>query len=73
MGREGGGGVAARISEISVTKNLESDFFYKESKSNKKKNNKKKKLENLFMKHYASNHMLAPKKGSSQKEVQLKP
>ena len=30
-------------------------------------------LENLFMKHYAPNHMLAPKKGSSQKGVQLKP
>ena len=31
------------------------------------------KLENVFMKHYAPNHMLAPKKGSSQKGVQLKP
>ena len=30
-------------------------------------------LENVFMKHYAPNHMLAPKKGSSQKGVQLKP
>ena len=28
--------MAARTSEISYTKNLESDFFYKESKSNKK-------------------------------------
>ena len=31
------------------------------------------KLENVIMKHYAPNHMLAPKKGSSQKGVQLKP
>ena len=29
--------MAARISEISFTKNPESEFFYKESKSNKKK------------------------------------
>ena len=28
--------MAARISEISFTKNPESEFFYKESKSNKK-------------------------------------
>ena len=27
------------------------------------------KLENVFMKHYALNHMLAPKEGSSQKGV----
>ena len=27
------------------------------------------KLENVFMKHYAPNHMLAPKGGSSQKGV----
>ena len=33
----GAGRVAARISEISYTKNTESVFFYKESKSNKKK------------------------------------
>ena len=31
-----GSGVAARISEMSFTKNPESEFFYKESKSNKK-------------------------------------
>ena len=29
--------MAARISEFSYTKNLESELFYKESKSNKKK------------------------------------
>ena len=34
---------------------------------------KQKNLENVFMKHYAPNHMLAPKKGSSQKGMQLKP
>ena len=28
--------------------------------------------ENVFMKHYAPSHILAPKKGSSQKEMQLK-
>ena len=34
----------------------------------------KNKLENVFMKHYAPNHMLAPKKkGSNQKWVQPKP
>ena len=33
--------MAARISEISLTKNPESEIFYKESKSNKKKKKKK--------------------------------
>ena len=33
--------MAARISEISFTKNPESEIFYKESKSNKKKKKKK--------------------------------
>ena len=28
--------------------------------------------ENVFMKHFAPSHILAPKKGSSQKEMQLK-
>ena len=32
--------MAARISEISFTKNPESEIFYKESKSNKKKKKK---------------------------------
>ena len=34
---------------------------------------KEKKLENVFMKHYAPNHVLAPKNDSSQKGVLLKP
>ena len=40
--------------------------MHKTTTSKKKKKKKKKKIENVFMKHYAPNHMFVPKEGSSQ-------
>ena len=58
-GERGGGGGGGGTETKTVCQTVSNEVKYKQ--------------ENEFMKHYAPNHMLAPKKGSSQKGVQLKP